>query len=56
MLRAALGPKPPLTYEHMRKHEEPLLWLADGFAWAEGKGGIWTVWARSAALPCAGPG
>ena len=43
VLRTTLGTEPPLVYEHMRKHEEPLLWIADGFAWAEGKGGVWTT-------------
>lgn len=28
-----------LEYQHRRPHEEPLLWLADGAAWAVGAGG-----------------
>jgi hypothetical protein len=48
VLRAVLGPRPAMTYEHLRKHEEPLLWLADGFAWAEGKGGYWAERGRTA--------
>ena len=27
------------TYEHLRPHEEPLLWVADAVAWAHGAGG-----------------
>jgi hypothetical protein len=49
VLRAVLGADPPLAYEHMHKYEEPLLWLADGFAWAEGRGGAWAERARAAA-------
>ena len=30
-----------LAYEHMRPHEEPLLWIADAAAWAYGAGGDW---------------
>jgi len=30
-----------LTYEHLRPHEEPLLWAADGICWAYGAGGDW---------------
>jgi hypothetical protein len=48
VLRSVLGPATPMAYEHMRKHEEPLLWLADGFAWAEGRGGVWAERARAA--------
>lgn len=31
---------PPFTYHHQRRHEEPLLWIADavGWAWARGAG------------------
>lgn len=29
------------TYEHLAPHEEPLLWVADGVAWAWGSGGDW---------------
>jgi hypothetical protein len=56
VLRATLGAEPPLAYEHMRKHEEPLLWVADGFAWAEGKGGVWAERARSAGNTARGSG
>lgn len=31
----------PLTYEHMRPYEEPLLWPADGIIWAYGAGKDW---------------
>lgn len=30
-----------VTYEHMRSHEEPVLWLADAVAWCYGAGGDW---------------
>lgn len=30
-----------MIYEHMRPHEEPGLWLADGILWAYGAGGPW---------------
>ena len=31
---------PPFSYHHQRRHEEPLLWIADatGWAWARGAG------------------
>jgi hypothetical protein len=29
------------SYEHMRAYEEPMLWLADAFAWAYGAGPPW---------------
>lgn len=40
-LRRALPSDGSLIYEHLRPFEEPLLWLADGFAWAHGKGDPW---------------
>lgn len=30
-----------LVYDHMRAHEEPLLWVADAVAWAYGARGEW---------------
>lgn len=30
-----------LIYDHMRAHEEPLLWVADAVAWAYGARGEW---------------
>lgn len=30
-----------ITYEHMRSHEEPALWVADAVAWCYGAGGDW---------------
>lgn len=30
-----------LAYEHLLPREEPLLWVADGFAWSQGAGGTW---------------
>ena len=35
------GAPPSLTYEHVRPHEEPLLWIADAIAWAYGAGTDW---------------
>lgn len=35
------GVAPQMTYEHMRPHEEPLLWVSDAVAWAYGAGGEW---------------
>jgi hypothetical protein len=32
---------PGLRYEHMRRHEEPLLWVSDAVAWCYQKGGPW---------------
>ena len=29
------------TYEHLRPHEEPLLWVADALAWSYGAAGDW---------------
>ena len=32
---------PSLTYEHVGGEREPLLWLADAYAWLVGAGGDW---------------
>jgi hypothetical protein len=32
-------PEPPLVFEHRAPLDEPLLWVADGVAWAAGLGG-----------------
>ena len=37
-----------LIYDHMRAHEEPLLWVADAVAWAYGARGEWRL--RAAGL------
>jgi len=39
-MQAGTGPA-GLVYEHMRPHEEPLLWPSDAVAWAYGAGGDW---------------
>jgi hypothetical protein len=39
LLRKLVEPATDLTYEHLRPHEEPLLWYADGVAWCWGAGG-----------------
>lgn len=31
----------PLTYEHLLPVEDPILWVADAFAWVAGAGGDW---------------
>lgn len=30
-----------VTYQHLRSHEEPVLWAADAIAWCYGAGGDW---------------
>jgi hypothetical protein len=39
--RKAGHPVPPFSYHHQKRHEEPLLWIADAVGWA---------WARSGRL------
>jgi hypothetical protein len=39
--RRLAGRPGTMTYEHLRGHEEPVLWLADAVAWAYGAGGAW---------------
>jgi hypothetical protein len=31
----------PLPWDHMERHHEPLLWVADAFAWCLNRGGEW---------------
>ena len=33
--------EPPLVFEHRPGAADPMLWVADGIAWAVGAGGIW---------------
>ena len=40
-LRRARRPEPTLTFEHRSSREEPMLWVADGVAWAVGARGKW---------------
>jgi hypothetical protein len=40
-LRRARRPHPSLVWEHALPTAEPLLWVADGLAWAVGAGGRW---------------
>ena len=35
-------PEPRLVFEHRRGSDEPLLWIADGVAWAVGAGPRWS--------------
>jgi hypothetical protein len=37
----ALGLDQTFSYGWLRPRQEPLLWAADGFAWAWGRGGLW---------------
>lgn len=41
--RVLLGPdgQPLVRYEHLRPHEESLLWIPDAIAWCWAKGGSW---------------
>ena len=44
----ARSPEPPLNFEHLRPHSDPLLWLPDAFAWAVGARGEWLGRVRDA--------
>ncbi|PZR52397.1 hypothetical protein DNL40_12030 [Xylanimonas oleitrophica] len=37
--REAGRPAPPFAYHHQKRHEEPLLWIADAVGWAWARGG-----------------
>lgn len=37
----SLGGSGSIGFEHLYRHEEPLLWIADSIAWCENKGGDW---------------
>ena len=41
VLRGALGSGWSGTYDHLRAHQEPLLWLPDAISWCWNKGGPW---------------
>ena len=41
VLREALGSGWSGTYDHLRAHQEPLLWLPDAISWCWNKGGPW---------------
>jgi hypothetical protein len=38
-VRKAGHATPPFGYHHMKRHEEPLLWIADSVGWAWARGG-----------------
>lgn len=38
-VHSAGEPTPPFSYHHLRRHEEPLLWIADAVGWAWARGG-----------------
>jgi hypothetical protein len=46
VIARVVGPRPELAYEHLRPHEEPLLWIPDAVAWSYGAGGEWRRRAR----------
>lgn len=35
------GHQTPFDYAHLPPHAEPLLWVADAFAWCASAGGVW---------------
>jgi hypothetical protein len=39
---------PALSFEHLRPHGDPLLWIPDAFAWAVGARGEWLDRVRDA--------
>ena len=40
-IRRVRRPAPLLTFEHRASRDEPMLWVADGIAWAVGSRGPW---------------
>ncbi|MCL2463678.1 MAG: hypothetical protein FWF28_01220 [Micrococcales bacterium] len=40
-LREELVAHPDVEYQHLAKGTDPLLWVADGIAWADQRGGAW---------------
>ena len=40
-IRRVRRPDPVLTFEHRASRDEPMLWVADGVAWAVGARGPW---------------
>jgi hypothetical protein len=40
-LRAELGAFSGIEYQHVQRSGDPMLWVADGFAWAVQRGGKW---------------
>ena len=40
-LRTALPPGSGIEYQHLGKSADPMLWVADGIAWAIHRGGKW---------------
>lgn len=31
----------PIGFQHLSRHEEPILWVADALAWCDSRGGDW---------------
>ena len=31
----------PIGFQHLSRHEEPILWIADALAWCDSRGGEW---------------
>jgi hypothetical protein len=42
-LRQGCADPDRLTYEHLRPHDEPALWIPDAAAWCHGAGGHWRL-------------
>ena len=40
-LREEFGSRPAVEYQHFTKNSDPMLWVADGIAWAVQRGGRW---------------
>jgi len=41
LLRRGLAMYPEVEYQHLGKGDDPMLWVADGMAWAVQRGGKW---------------
>jgi len=41
LLQAGLAKCPGVEYQHLGKGDDPMLWVADGMAWAVQRGGKW---------------
>jgi len=40
-LRSELGANSPVEYLHQNRSADPMVWIADGIAWAVQRGGQW---------------
>lgn len=39
---AKARPSQPIGFEHLQRHEEPILWVADALAWCDARAGEWS--------------